>query len=802
MIKSSSFFLSIAFFISFASFSTVNAQTPLNGISDQDTRVGYCYYSMAQRLTALSKNKDRVKMLTILPEISSWQKMIKELFHKRNKKSRALANALSVYNAAVKAEMIKTKQNKQQAVNNVLQIDLANCKAELVVQQKRLRTILLAEKKQKEVKNAEAAKQLEFSRTIQLPKGKEIFVWQIKAQRTSQSLAHSVDLAIWKNKAGQLTGLAKFIMGVESCTGYLVPVDKTRNMQLKPVAGEICKNHKGSQFIIQWQPKLNKNLIYWARINRQNRDAKSKYVYKPRGPSKFVSIKREASSLKELLDEIKITNKTPIEVIKLAEIKHENQVKSIKELFNKQYKNTFPEADLLGVWKGNFATTKKVVPVEVAFWTSKAYSLYQVVGLIYSKKRDCVTVLVANKFKQDIYLITDNRHVVSGYKTCGVVHTKAYIYLNKPGTEVVLYFSTESKGFNPKFKRPCIKGLKRPGCFYLGHLKRTAASAKISEVMKSIKFKNMQPPKPEIWASLQKSGPTPQHIKKAHNKLAAMNKQILANMMAARKATKVKLHADWARQAEPIIAKRRAAAARRARAEAYRNRGGDKIAQVVKGPFDAIDGGSFLNAIYHGNANAVRQQTRAYHSTKIRQRRKFLGGAHWSDRIQNAGFRAIRLTTVVSGLYLFNYQNYYKSCLKKDAVTFTKTTKTPGSKTYNLRGWEIARTYSSTNVDKYTVNIEFAALFRRIWRTNPENLAMGIADLLMGGGGLNLPKAMANADPHMAKLVRLLKGRGKKDLRNQLLSGTKEMMRKFKCDSPQIKQFERNLRKLMNMEMN
>ena len=94
------------------------------------------------------------------------------------------------------------------------------------------------------------------------------------------------------------------------------------------------------------------------------------------------------------------------------------------------------------------------------------------------------------------------------------------------------------------------------------------------------------------------------------------------------------------------------------------------------------------------------------------------------------------------------------------------------------------------------MNKDFQATFRRIGKTKPENLSMAFIDLLIGGGGINMPAELANADPVLNQMANLLKGSGPRDLRNQLVTGTKQMMENFSCDSPEIKQLEENMLKI------
>lgn len=257
------------------------------------------------------------------------------------------------------------------------------------------------------------------------------------------------------------------------------------------------------------------------------------------------------------------------------------------------------------------------------------------------------------------------------------------------------------------------------------------------------------------------------------------------------------------RQQQRIEQQRKLKQLKKQRAEAEKKRQKDMrnyIAnfntEVVNGPFDSIEGGSFFNALYKGDAASIRRQNADYSQLKILQYKQFMGASHPTDDYVDMLYKHVRLLDSVKAIYLFQYQGKYARCLREDAVKFKLVETVPDVVYENLLGIEVARHYGSTTTTFYKVNKDFQATFRRIGKTKPENLSMAFVDLLIGGGGINIPAELANADPMFNQMAKLLKGKGPRDLRNQLATGTKQMMKNFSCDSPEIKQLEKNMLKI------
>lgn len=184
-------------------------------------------------------------------------------------------------------------------------------------------------------------------------------------------------------------------------------------------------------------------------------------------------------------------------------------------------------------------------------------------------------------------------------------------------------------------------------------------------------------------------------------------------------------------------------------------------------PFTSIEGGDYLNAIYSGDFAEVRRQDNAYAGNLQRATAQFMGANDFRTQSLNKMYERITLTTPVLATYLFNYQRLSERCLASDAVPFTVTEHVPGSVTSNGLGVELYRTFGYTNQYQYTVNKEFAEVFRQIGDKGSGNVMTALLDVFVNDGKVGSVKL-----------------------------GVTQMMGKFPCDGEVIQNMERRLREV------
>ncbi|MCE2029715.1 hypothetical protein [Sessilibacter corallicola] len=189
----------------------------------------------------------------------------------------------------------------------------------------------------------------------------------------------------------------------------------------------------------------------------------------------------------------------------------------------------------------------------------------------------------------------------------------------------------------------------------------------------------------------------------------------------------------------------------------------------MNGPFTGLAGDKYLNAIYHGEFELVKQANNNYaislqklYALATNNNPGLLGG------IISQALSALNIHDSVSAKYLFHYENRFAKCLRSDAETFGVEEKVPGLVATNMLGVEMWRTNGFSKIYTYKVNKEFAHVFRQVGTMNPE--AFRLASMLLNSG---YP-----------------------DYRLQVVRGVEQIQSQFACNDPIVKQFESNLRKL------
>jgi hypothetical protein len=309
--------------------------------------------------------------------------------------------------------------------------------------------------------------------------------------------------------------------------------------------------------------------------------------------------------------------------------------------------------------------------------------------------------------------------------------------------------------------------------------RRGEAGDELREGLDRISWKTVKAPSAAEREILLGDGSRLGALKRAHAGAAGRNVAIVDQIEDEKRAAGEKRREREERRLAAVRARKQAEAERRERnrmAMAQR-RDAKAPAQevpvpVVNGPFDGLPGGSFINAVYKGDWDAVKTFNEAYGNRKIRQYKRSMGNRpHFADGLITAGYRSIELPKIMLAVYLFNYDSAYEGCLRDDAVTFEVVEHVPDTVYRNLLGYEVMRSHGYTSRERFRVNKEFTASFRRIGKMKPESAMGTIADFFLNQGGT--------------------------DLKREMVKGTKAMMAKFSCGSPEIKQLERNLLRYM-----
>lgn len=187
------------------------------------------------------------------------------------------------------------------------------------------------------------------------------------------------------------------------------------------------------------------------------------------------------------------------------------------------------------------------------------------------------------------------------------------------------------------------------------------------------------------------------------------------------------------------------------------------------GPFCSLPGGRYLNAIYRGDLNGVRQMDHIYAEEKREYLRKQIPSGEANNPLAdmfNAVLDAedIHLLREAANKYLYSYPAWGESCLDP--------------------GWQ-ARTYEYTTpviieTDEWGVTTRSGGEhYEATYTLNPEFFPL--RDRIAGHGGA------ADSDDPMNRPAK-----------SQVFLGIVEMKRAYGCRSAEVKQFEQQLRVLTN----
>lgn len=195
-------------------------------------------------------------------------------------------------------------------------------------------------------------------------------------------------------------------------------------------------------------------------------------------------------------------------------------------------------------------------------------------------------------------------------------------------------------------------------------------------------------------------------------------------------------------------------------------------------PFCDLGGGIYLNAIYENNEALLRKldyqiMDEAYRSDRAKAAQTFtaiLSGTY-SENNQNVeafGLKNISLLKFMAEKYLSEYgSNHYRSasgaCLQDDSLSITRKYTTPVIRYENQYGIDQGSVGGDTYAKTYTINKEFESLCNKVCG------AIGGAGSVMFEAGFESYKS------------------------GLVFDGISQVRTKLDCNSPEVKQFERNL---------
>jgi len=766
-----------------------HSKNNLAELDGMESGVAYCSHISGLKGMHAGRKGDMQEMMRFMQAAQEWQRELIKFLPDNNDKNFAVQSAADHFLEHVKKYMKKAEVDKIEAEKIVMSQEEAGCHTLLV------KVVDMPDEK-KEVKDEAMPVNLASGTTPPT-------IWRIARKLPDVTVVQKADMALWDTRPGVKEGIAALTKNDKRCIGRITMHAKhikgVKN-SFKPFAGEGCSEFEGGFFKYQGHPNPKYFTIIWYPNGFKLKTIQEFIQLRKFNEIGMGAIKRSPAFLHTHIAAY-LTNQQLAEMKSPEEqARYDRTLGSVTKQLKQTAKSQFSESELIGVWKGELVNEKQILPVELAIWSANVSRYQRLVGVATFPETQCTTGLVFGSDKKGVVMGLTYSTVSTPVQKCDRMEVQSYVH-KQDGDTLHVYIKASAADKESMLHKGCLGGLPKKGCYTAGILKRTNASQKLRKTMKEARWPYSAPPSKETWNVIRDNKkPMLASLKSAHIKAVAYNVEVTKQIKREDEAYKQQEIAKYRREIE--MEKQQKSNIKRAerRLAELRSGGstsGDNIMREpdkVKGPFDAIEGASFFNAIYHGDFSSVRQQSRYYQVLKSKQIRNFMGNRNdFREKSINNTFGQVKMMNIFYAMYLKAYGYYYKSCLRKDAETFEHIIETPGSITTDLRGRVMAQRDATRTVYLYTVNKEFANIFRRIGKINPENTSMGLVDLLVGGGGINMPKQLANADPVLGQMANLLKGRGKRDLRNQVVTGTRQMMNKFSCGSPEIKQLERNM---------
>ena len=188
--------------------------------------------------------------------------------------------------------------------------------------------------------------------------------------------------------------------------------------------------------------------------------------------------------------------------------------------------------------------------------------------------------------------------------------------------------------------------------------------------------------------------------------------------------------------------------------------------------FCKLPGGAYLDAIYWADTNKIKKIDSEIYAWFNNERDKMKRANSFYGMLLEALWK-FSYTSVVFDQYMFKYQHHYKSCLRDNYYGTRAEKILPPTVTYNGLGMEVNRSDGEVIVREYHVNHEFAPLCKELCGSKFD--ATNFLDQALNK---SIDKALLGSKP------------------SEISRGLEKLMTTYSCDSPEIKQFEKNMIKV------
>ena len=585
--------------------------------------------------------------------------------------------------------------------------------------------------------------------------------------------ANSVMFELWEGENGLPTGVGIFQSEGKDWVGKLSPQAPTvdgeqMGLRFDPIESAPPEGAVAGRFKIQrWRPKRQLVSLVFVPdgvpdspvLIRTNLKHYSKFEAMPPALEPIVGLARFGTDgLEEMLEAQRLV--------------HGEILKSLHQTLASGFNYELSEPDLIGVWQGVIVDRRTQHPATIVLWPGQRFPIQKIFGaIVFANEPIRPAAIQVGSSSPAQATLTFNSMALPGQEGEGdAVHGSGCIQLGGDGSAMALWLdrlgSTSQRLSSDLF----IEDLEVPEGYrpqqVAGVFLRTAPSAALQKTLSTVIYPEDSPgPGKTYWEMLSYGTEGLASLRALHEKGMQRNEEIFANRGRAAQERRAREDREYEEQQRAKLAEifnRR-----------FRGGPGGRAALPplprlprVRGPFDDLRGGAYLNALHKGDLDAVAKFDRYYQLRKLRQQYALLGD-HFAADIYSAAFRQTRLADTVLGAYLFGFQSRYPECLGEDAVVFKVVKTVPDVVTENLLGAEVMRIYGGTYSSEFKVKPAFASAFRRVGTTKPDGVMASVSAFLLNGSGT--------------------------DLRREVLAGTRQLMARFDCNSKEVQRVEQSL---------
>ncbi len=616
-----------------------------------------------------------------------------------------------------------------------------------------------------------------------LPAGSNAAEWQsyVGAWRTTNAMrqfpyAQRIVFEFWEADSGSLKGIGVFNKDGSECLGEIARNAPEGKLRFEPLDPSACHGLTGGHFDFV----------------RAFRDDAIMLMFVPDGVddmtplmsthmASYTKLPETPANLRALIAGARTSSGSVADGIQQALATQADALAQLRQRLSVPFRTHYPESQLIGVWRGYLADKLQSYPAELAMWTIKDTTLYEIGGALRFDETGCAATIRVDDTSTRLTFRTGPQQSLSA-EPCDRHQLSGLVKIDANGDTLALNLRTSGTHQGDLSMLNCIDALPNAespeDCEIAGYFQRAAASPAFDDAIASMQWRHDAPaPPPGNWDVLRRNDEGLEDLVAAHEAALEGNAAFFAELEksyaeAERRREQERRDRIAARKADEAASAARREQTRRDWEQRQHGGAAGGLATAlptlpeVDGPFRDLRGGDFLNALYHGDFEAVATFDRYYGERKVQQRRALIGDT-WADGILDTAFRSYRLVDTVLAIYLFYFDRQYSECLRDDAVQFEVVTVVPDTVVENLLGVEVTRHYGWTSREYFWINKEFTDAFRRIGTTKPEGEKAALSDFFLNQGGT--------------------------DLRQEILAGSKAMMKRFDCNSEAVKQLEQSL---------